>query len=320
MKILVIGAGVIGVTYAWQLSLCGNEVSFYVRSEKVNPIRENGISITCLDTRRLKDRAVKTVFRPQVTDTITQADAYDLVMVCVNSNQIGSVLPVLKPIAGLIDILFFSNLWDGLDQIAAALTPDQYFLGYPFKAGGGRDKNGIDTVIFGTIFTETLLGELSGEISPRVKRFSTALKQARMNPRIHRNIRAYLLSHYVWAAANVGAYMQAGSYENFSKNRQVLRCMYLAMREGFQVCRAKGVNPATITPTCFYYLPLFLLVPITQALYRIPAMRRMFEGHVLHSPGEVSDMYRQVLAAGVHHAIDMPNFSAYFPFIESNGQ
>jgi 2-dehydropantoate 2-reductase len=316
MKILVIGAGVIGVTYAWQLSLSGNEVTLFVRPEKVNQLRENGIHITCLDTRGMKERETKTVFRPPVTDTINLSDKYDLIMVCVNSNQIGSVLPILKPFAGIMDILFFSNLWDGLDQIAAVLEPSQYFFGYPFKAGGGRDGNNIDTVIFGTVFTETLIGEQDGTTSPRVKRITTALKHAGMNPRIHRNIKAYLLSHYVWAAANVGAYMQAGSYENFSQDHTALRRMYLAMREGFAVCRAKGVNPALFTPTCFYYLPLFLLVPFTKVLYRIPSMRRMFEGHVLHSPDEVSDMYRQVLEAGKACGTSMPNFSSYYRYVE----
>ncbi len=317
MKILVIGAGVIGVTYAWQLSLSGNEVTLFVRPEKVNPLRENGIHITCLDTRGLKERETKTVFHPPVTDTINLSDKYDLIMVCVNSNQIESVLPILKPIAGMMDILFFSNLWDGLEQIAAVLEPSQYFLGYPFKAGGGRVGNSIDTVIFGTAFTETLIGELDGTTSQRIKRITTALKHAGMNPRIHGNIRAYLLSHYVWAAANVGAYMQAGSYADFSQDRTALRRMYLAMREGFAVCRAKGVNPAMITPTCFYYLPLFLLVPLTKVLYGIPSMRRMFEGHVLHSPDEVSDMYLQVLETGNVCGVAMPNFSSYYPFLET---
>ncbi|HWQ46388.1 MAG TPA: 2-dehydropantoate 2-reductase N-terminal domain-containing protein, partial [Longilinea sp.] len=307
MKIVIIGAGVIGVTYAWQLSLAGNDVTLLLRKNKIDSTRLHGIPLDCLDTRRLKSTEIHLIYRPPVIDSVYPDDNFDLAMVCVNSNQIGSILPLLKPIAGKTDILFFCNLWKGLDEIAAVLKPSQYYLGYPFKAGGGRDENGIHTVIFGTPFTETVIGEVNGQHSQRVKRFFTELKKAGMNPRIHSNISAYLLSHYVWAAANVGAYMQAGSYDRFASERQGLRQMYLAMREGFKVCRIKNVDPAKIIPTCFYYLPLFILLPFTSLLYRLEPMRRMFEGHVLHSPHEVHDMYEQVLEAGVACGVEMPN-------------
>ena len=51
MKILVFGAGVIGVTYAWQLSLAGHEVALLVRPGRKQEMESKGIAISCLDNR-----------------------------------------------------------------------------------------------------------------------------------------------------------------------------------------------------------------------------------------------------------------------------
>ena len=316
MKILIFGAGVIGVTYAWQLSEAGCDITLLARPDKAEQLKQNGIQIECLDTRGLKQTLTRTVYRPAIVSELRTEGRYDLIIVAVNSHQISEVLPVLKEKAGQTDILFFSNNWSGIEEIAQVLPPEQYFFGYPFKAGGGRDANGIQTVIFGTRFTDTVLGEKDGTVSARVKRIHQALKKARMNPVISKDIVGYLQAHYIWAAANVGAYMQAGSYQRFASDWRGMRALYLAMREGFEVCRARGVDPARIWPTSFYYLPLFLLVPFSRMLYRMPVMQRMFEGHVLHSPAEMHAMYYEVLQSGKQHHISMPVYESYQPAVE----
>ena len=42
MKILILGAGVIGTTYAWQLSNAGNDVTLFVRAEEKRKIERGG--------------------------------------------------------------------------------------------------------------------------------------------------------------------------------------------------------------------------------------------------------------------------------------
>ena len=50
MKILIFGAGVIGITYGWQLSEAGQDVTLLVREGK-KAAYENGIAIHCRDER-----------------------------------------------------------------------------------------------------------------------------------------------------------------------------------------------------------------------------------------------------------------------------
>ena len=316
MKILIIGAGVIGVTYGWQLSLAGNQITMYVRQGKKEKLEQSGIPITCLDTRHGKKKQTETIFHPEFVEELYPDNHYDLIMVAVNSNQISSVLPLLKEGAGNTDIMFFSNNWPGIGEISNMLDESGYFFGYPFKAGGGRDDQGCQLVIFGNPITNTVLGEVNGRSSHRVKRIYRELKKADMNPVISKDIIGYLWAHFAWAAASVAAYLEAGSYEMFV-SADNLRKSYLAMRECFKVCKSRGKNPARIVPTLYYYAPLFLLVPFTQLLYSREDMRRMFEGHVTHSPKEMVDMYAEVLYAGEKSGISMPNYKSYQTAVEN---
>jgi 2-dehydropantoate 2-reductase len=308
MKILFFGAGVIGITYGSQLAKVGNEVTLFVRPGRAQKLRQNGIVVDTLDMRGITGKPTNEIFTPEVVEEIQPTDDYDLIIVSVNSNQITGVLPYLKEHAEKFDIMFLSNNWNGVDEIERTLGKGRAFFGYPFKAGGGRNETGVQTVIFGTPFTDTVLGEVDGTRSDRLQNIQRELRKAGMNPTISGNIRGYLMSHFIWAAANVAAYRKAGNYEYFSTNTKLISDMYLAMREGFEICRVRGVNPAKLSPTCYYYLPLWLLVPFTRWLYGQPSLRRMFEGHVLHSPEEMNDMISVVLKSANELNIPVPIF------------
>lgn len=52
MKILTIGAGVIGATYAWQQQKAGNKITHLVRKSKLDPYTAQGIQVRCQDLRK----------------------------------------------------------------------------------------------------------------------------------------------------------------------------------------------------------------------------------------------------------------------------
>jgi 2-dehydropantoate 2-reductase len=308
MKILIFGAGVIGITYGSELAKAGNEVTLFVRPGRAQKIQNNGILVDILDMRGLMGKSISEKFSPRIVEDIQPADDYDLIIVSVNSNQVTGVLPYLKERAEKFDIMFLSNNWNGVDEIERTLGKGKAFFGYPFKCGGGRNETGVQTVIFGTPFTDTVLGEVDGTRSNRLLNIYRELKKAGMNPTTSSNIRGYLMSHFIWAAANVAAYRKAGNYEYFSTNTKLISDMYLAMREGFEICRVRGVDPAKLSPTCYYYLPLWMLIPFTRWLYGQPSLRRMFEGHVLHSPEEMDDMISVVLKSAHELSVPVPVF------------
>jgi 2-dehydropantoate 2-reductase len=316
MKILVIGSGVIGVTYAWQLSEAGSDVSLFIKKEKAGLIQDKGIEIRGTDLRKGHKREIDVLFRPGIVTEISEEEGYELIIVPVNSNQVSGILPLLGNYKGNADIMFFHNKWSDNDEIEKYLEPSRYFFGFPFKAGGGRENYRIDTVIFGSSLCATMLGEKDGRITERVRRIEGELKKADMNPKVTDKMMAWMWTHYVWGAANIGAYVKAGSYEKFTRSSAVIRECYLAMREGFEVCRARGINPKSVSPTKLFYLPLLALIPYTKYFYNTDGMQEMFEGHVMHSPDEMKAMYYDILECGERYSVDMPYYKGFKKYID----
>ena len=315
MKFTVVGTGVIGTTYGWQLASAGHEVVHWVRNPTMrDTISSEGIPIRCLDLRSRRPKEIETVYRPRVTASLSAQPA-DVVLVSVNSHQLASLLPQLRQVSKHASILFLQNLRLGEDElIAAHLSPDQYVLGYPFRAGGGRDGQVIDTVIFGNLLSHTMLGHVDGKVTARLESLGRALNEAGMRPRTCRKTIAYVRTHYVWAAASIGAFLKAGSYERFL-SQAIQREAYIAMREGWEICRAQGIDPRSVSPTRYYYLPLWILVPLTRKMYDGEGMRRMFEGHVRHSPEEIRTMYDDVARLGDRYGLSMPTYRGFAPFV-----
>lgn len=316
MKLLVIGAGVIGSVYGWQLQKIGCDVTHLVRRSKIDTYRADGIKISCLDLRSFSEKKIEADYRPTFVDVFSADDTYNYILVTVNSNQLEEVLPELSQISGRAHIVFLQNMRIGDDElIRDQIEPAKYFIAYPFKAGGGRQGNMIDAVIFGMSMTNTVIGEIEGHVSQRVKEFHGLLKKANMNPKIIPNIIPYIRTHYVWGACCLAAYLKAGNYKDFQRT-DIIRESYLAMREGWQICIKQGINPKKVVPTKYYYLPFFILIPFTQWIYRQSGMKEMFEGHVQHSPNEMKDMYFSLLELGKKYEVDMPVYNGYLPYVE----
>ncbi len=317
MKMLFIGAGVIGTTYSYQLSRAGHDITHLVRKEKLSGYRERGIELRSLDMRTGKPERSETVYNPAFTDTLDPAAGHDFIIISVNSHQLSGVLEQLRGYSGPADIVFLQNIRPGEERlIAEALDQSRYFLAYPFMAGGGRNGRAIDSVIFGDFLSNTKLGETDGRTTPRLRQFKRALGEAGMKPRITKKIIPYIRTHYVWAAASLGAYMKAGSYDGFVSGTAHIRESYIAMRQAMETCRREGINPLAVSPTFLFYAPLFILAPFTARSYRTEAMRRMWEGHIAHSPEEMRVMYDDVLREGDRLDVTMPAYRAFAQHVE----
>jgi 2-dehydropantoate 2-reductase len=311
MKILTVGVGVIGTTYSWQLQKVGYDLTHFVRGNKIDEYKEQGIKIRCLDLRKPSEVVVEECYRPGFVGDFSASDGYEYILVSVNSDQLADLLPVLVSKVGNATIVFLQNMRIGDDElISQHLDRARYVIAYPFKAGGGRTGNVITTVIFGMSLSNTVLGEVDGKTTARVKTLHSMFKKAGMNPQIIPDIIPYIRTHYIWAACCMAAYIKAGNYERFIQDN-LIKESYLAMREGWEICVGQGINPRKVAPTKYYYLPFFLLVPVTKWLYSQKGMREMIEGHIQHSPVEMNDMYFTLLAQGKKYGIKMPVYESY---------
>ena len=307
MKILIYGAGVIGCTYGWQLVEAGHDITLLARKEQKEQIEKNGIHLICQDFRDNKKTIIDTVFHPHVIDELTAQNEFEYIIVTTNKIQLPDVLPVLSSSAGNAHILFFQNNWDCFDKIARYLKAEQYFFGFPFMAGGGKDADGIHCVISGMKYSHTPIGEMNGEITPRVRKLAKALDKARLKPVFSQQILLWIITHYAAAAGLTAGILNAGSASKFVNDSAIIRTTIRAIREGFAICLKRGYNAKSEKANKLYQLPLFISVPIAKKIYSNEALQLMFDGHVMHSPREVRQMIEDMIAYGKEYGIATPH-------------
>ena len=314
MKLLNIGTGVIGTTYAWQIAEAGHKVTLYVRPGRKAALDRDGIRINYTDLRTKPKEQDSIIFRPPVVESFTANDDYDVILVSVLNHQLEPLLPLLAHHAGNADILFFLNLWSGTALIEQYLDPSQFFFGFAHTVGGGRTNGTINTIIFRE---ETQLGEAEGPATPRLLRMAEVLKDAVLNPEINDKMVDWLTVHYVQQASSVGGMLEAGSVDAFLKNSAIVKRTLLAYREGIHVCRARGIEPETVIPMPWFLLraPMFVLVPAFRKIFSNEEEKAMLEGHLGHGADEMVRGYFEVLRTGERLGVPMPHWKSFEPAI-----
>lgn len=310
MKILIYGAGIVGCTYGWQLSEAGCDITVLVRSDKKESIEQEGITINCSDFRS-GTKVVKEIdFCPKVIDHLLADNDFEYIIVTTNNLHLTEIVPILKESAGQAHILFFQNMWiDDFREIGKYLSPDQYFFGFPFMAGGGRKNNTIYSAISGLKYSHTPLGEIDGAITPRVRKIADALEKANLKPMLHKQIKVWLITHYAVAAGLSAGIIMAGSGKAFSSDTKILRHTFKAIREGLKVCSRIGFDSKSEKSNKLYYLPLFIGTAIAKKVYSNEALCMMFDGHTKHSPNEMQKMLLDIINCARSNNIPTPYLS-----------
>jgi len=113
MRILVVGAGVIGSAYAGRLLEAGHSVALCARGRRLAELRERGLILEDVNTGHRMNYAVPVVATPEA------AMPCDVVFVAVRRDQMLSALSVLTNVDG--DVVFFGNAAGLTAQLAEGL-------------------------------------------------------------------------------------------------------------------------------------------------------------------------------------------------------
>ena len=174
--------------------------------------------------------------------------------------------------------------------------------------GGGREVDGIHCVISGMKYSHTPIGEMNGEITPRVQKMVQALDKAHLKPVQSQQILLWIITHYAAAAGLTAGILSAGNAAKFVSHSSIIRTTIRAIREGFAICLKRGYDAKTEKANKLYQLPLFISVPIAKKIYSNEALQLMFDGHVNHSPEEVRQMIEDMITFGIKYGIATPHF------------
>ncbi|MFD3157329.1 ketopantoate reductase family protein [Haloimpatiens sp. FM7330] len=317
MKILIIGTGVIGSVYGWQLFESGNDVTHFVRKGKKQMIEKQGIHIRCLDMRVGEKNHKEVLYKPKIVEDIYEDANYDLIIVPVKANQLSSILPIISKTNNNSDILILQNIWiENIKEIESYLIESKVFFGQPHIMGGGKDEDSIYCTIFGSKDAPTMLGQKDGKITHRLLKVAEVMNQAKLNPKVSKNMLTWLYTHYAESVGLLAGVMKAGSGEKYVKQDDFIKLSILIVREGYKVCRAVGIPIWKAFPQVLYYLPISLLLPQLKKMFSSKETQLMIKGHISHSPDEMKEMFYKVLNMGEKLNISMPNYRNVKKYID----
>ena len=310
MRILIYGAGNIGCLYAAKLARSGEDVTILARGDRYDTLRDHGIT---LENGVSGDRMTTSV---SVVDRLDPGDAYDLLLVALPGPAVAEVLPIIAANGRTPSVMFFGNNASGSEAMIPALGRERILLGFPGAAAIPHDRV-IRYVITSRREQPTTIGELDGRRSERIAAFAGALEGAGFPAAICTNMDAWLKTHVAKILPTAGALLYAGGHaQRLATNREALRLMVRAIREGLAVLRA---NDIPITPSnhrVLQWLPESLIMFI---------MKRMFSGetiaikvgHVEHAHRELQLLAKEFRSLNTATRLPTPAMDRLFEHLAS---
>lgn len=283
MRILIYGAGAIGSIFAGKLSQSGVQVTVLARNERYDELTKNGLM--------LKHSINGKVLRSKVSviNDLDEADVYDYIIVAVQYTQIDSILLKLSKNKSK-NIVFVVNNPLGYEKYVEAVGEERVLIGFP--SAGGERKDGVVNYFIGTglskLFQSTTFGELSGEKTERLKNLIKIFKNAQFSPEICSDMDAWQKTHIaVVLPISKALYKYNSNNYELSKSYETLKMMVLATRECFEVLKSKRIK---VTPVKlnFYYLPLFIIVPIFMVLMKTKIAEYAMAKHTIVAKSEMN--------------------------------
>jgi 2-dehydropantoate 2-reductase len=242
-------------------------------------------------------------------------DAYDLIMVLVRRNQLFEVLPRLSDNRYTPSILFMLNNATGPNEIVAALGWERVLLGFP-GAGGTREGNAVRATILFGVLQPTSLGELDGHSTPRVRQLARILKSAGFPTVIRKNMDAWLKTHAGLVSPIANAiYMTDGNIHQLAHDRESVRLMLQAMREGFQVLHSLHIPITPFKMRILELIPEPLIVSLLQRLLDTEYAELIIARHANAARDEMKQIADEFRVLAHDSSLPTPSIDRLYSFV-----
>ena len=285
MRILVLGAGVIGSVYAGKLLAAGHDVVLLARGSRLVDLQAHGLVLEDAESGNRSVVPVSSVGEPAA------GDVFDLVLVPVRAEQLTSTLPILTGMNDDSPVLFFGNTANRQAELRATLG-ERALFGFP-AAGGTRDGQVVRYVLISQ--QKTMLGEPDGTTSPRVRHLQSALEEAGFPTRISADIEDWLLAHAAFVVPIAFAlYRVGGDPVRLAADPASMRLMVLATRQAFTALRATGNDEIPTNLRILYRLPTRAVTAYWRRVLEGPRGELWFGGHSRAAPEEMRDLADQL--------------------------
>lgn len=288
MNILVCGAGVIGSVYAARLQEAGYNVSLLARGQRAICLRTRGVLLEDASTGQ------RTTTQVRVVDHLAPTDVYDVALVTVRMDQLASILPSLAANHQIRTIVFMLNNPSGLQRLAT-IEPQRVVLGFP-SVGGTREGEVVRYILIRQ--QPTTLGEVNGQVTPRLQQLAAAFKTAGFSVALSRDMQAWLKTHAIFVACVSAALATTeGDSVRLGHTRKNVAMMVRAIREGFKALQAQAIpiSPFNLK-LIFLQMPMWFAVFYWQYALRTKVGTLAIAPHANAARDEMRQVSKEILA------------------------
>jgi Ketopantoate reductase len=313
MKILIVGAGVVGSIFGWALS-GQNEVTHLVRPGRAARLAA-GMPVDVVDRRPGQPKQVQGIYPIRVVETLQAGEAYDLVIIPTKHYMLEQTLSQIVPLTPQADYLLLTQNWQGTGFIDRLIDPGHYCFG-DAKAGGSFVADQLVCTL-----KAIDIGSSNGQMNPSLQKCITLFALAGIPAHLQPEMLHYLWVQYAYTAGPWPVLVRAGSFKKLYSEKQSIEPILATIQECLRVVEARGVDLAHFSDMQMYSHPSKL----TQLLAGL-AMGWMFSHdeyrkrcslHALADPTEVRTFYYDLLHTGQELNVPMPVFAGYEPDMQA---
>jgi 2-dehydropantoate 2-reductase len=299
MKIVVVGPGVIGSIYGGLLARSGHDVTLIARGQRLADLRTHGLVLEDADSGH------RTEISLPVLAELSPDDHYDLVLVTVRSEQFASTLPMTNSMGDGSDVLMFGNTTGKQAELVTALGQRALF-GFP--AVGGVRKGPI--VRYLAIHQQkTMLGEVDGTSTTRIRRLQTMFDDAGFRTNISANIGGWMIGHSAFVVPiGFALYRFDTDAAALAADARTLRLMVLATRDIFEALNDVEI-PANLR-WLYLRMPTAFAVRYWRRVFASPRGELWFAAHGRAAPDEMQALASELRAAVQQTGRPTPHFNA----------
>jgi 2-dehydropantoate 2-reductase len=247
LRVLVIGAGVIGRIHACRLVDAGHEVTVLARGDTATELASQGITLC--------EGSTCTSARVRVVETVPE-EFFDFILIAVRRDQSAAAIDVAATVPAGVLVPMFNNPL-GLGSLRERCGADRVIGAFP-GVGGYIAPDG--TVHYLRIRQQPATVECRGG---REEPLVQALAEAGFRVERTNDMDAWLATHGVFVLALSAALARADySLPRLTADHIAMRTMVRAVRDGFHALEVRGI---TITPPGLS--TIFTRIPVAFAAY-----------------------------------------------------
>ena len=288
MRILVMGAGVIGSAYAARLLEAGHTVTVCARGRRLSQLRDGGLILQDAETGRRTAHQVGTVATPDGVGC-------ELVLVAVRRDQMVGTVPLLANIDA--DVMFFGNA-AGLTETLAGAIGKRTLFGFP-AAGGVREDAVVRFVLIGA--QKTMVADSDRRRSARVRSFAQMFKSAGFPATISTDPEGWLTAHAAFVVPIQLALRRVDVQpRQLAADQSLLTTKVRATRQALRALRAAGNTEIPRNLRALYLrMPERFAMWYWRKTFASPRGELWFAAHTRAAPEEMLS-----LAGALHAAVD----------------